>query len=84
MCQEKSFDCNVKLPFCRKQDAEHLIKRYFNQVTKGCGQQHCDNDFCASGKLQRPSNMNEAAILALNLLKRGAKLCSIGRFLKHF
>jgi len=58
-----------------RQDAEGRIKRYFDQVTKGCGQQQCDNEFCASGKLQSSPNKDEAAALALRLLLKGARLC---------
>ena len=61
--------------YCSRQDAEGRIKRYFDQVTKGCGQQQCDNEFCASGKLQSSPNKDEAAALALRLLLKGARLC---------
>ena len=66
----------INLSF-RRRDAEDLFKRYFDQVTKGCGQQDCDNKFCASGKLQTNLNKDEAAALALNLLFKKANLCPL-------
>ena len=71
------FICNVKLIYYRRKDAEDLIKRYFDQVTKGCGKKFCDNEFCASGKLQSSPNKDEAGALALKLLSNRAKLCPL-------
>ena len=72
------------LIYCSRQDAEGLIKRYFDQVTEGCGQQQCDNEFCASGKLRSSSNKDEAAALALRLLLKGARLCPLQGKSSHF
>ncbi|XP_043927749.1 ubiquitin-protein ligase E3A [Protopterus annectens] len=55
--------------------AKHLIERYYHQLTEGCGNEACTNEFCAScPSFQRMDN-NAAAIKALDLYKINAKLC---------
>ncbi|XP_029003955.1 ubiquitin-protein ligase E3A [Betta splendens] len=55
--------------------ALHLIERYFRQLTEGCGNGNCTNEFCASCRDFRPLDTNSAAVKALELLKINAKLC---------
>ncbi|XP_041745462.2 ubiquitin-protein ligase E3A-like isoform X2 [Coregonus clupeaformis] len=55
--------------------AKHLIERYFRQLTEGCGNGACTNEFCASCLGFQPLDHNTAAIRALELWKMGTKLC---------
>uniref|UniRef100_A0A3Q1B6R8 Ubiquitin-protein ligase E3A n=1 Tax=Amphiprion ocellaris TaxID=80972 RepID=A0A3Q1B6R8_AMPOC len=55
--------------------AKHLIERYFRQLTEGCGNGNCTNEFCASCRDFRPLDSNSAAAKALELFKINAKLC---------
>ncbi|XP_029356610.1 ubiquitin-protein ligase E3A isoform X1 [Echeneis naucrates] len=55
--------------------AKHLIERYFQQLTEGCGNGNCTNEFCASSCDFRPLDNNAAAAKALELFKINAKLC---------
>ncbi|XP_028260101.1 ubiquitin-protein ligase E3A [Parambassis ranga] len=55
--------------------AKHLIERYFRQLTEGCGNRNCTNEFCASCCDFRPLDNNSAAAKALELFKVNAKLC---------
>uniref|UniRef100_A0AAZ3QPF1 Ubiquitin-protein ligase E3A n=1 Tax=Oncorhynchus tshawytscha TaxID=74940 RepID=A0AAZ3QPF1_ONCTS len=55
--------------------AKHLIERYFCQLTEGCGNGACTNEFCASCLGFQPLDHNTAAIRALELYKMNAKLC---------
>ena len=54
-----------------------LIKLYFNQITKGCGQQDCENEQCASSKRFKYDQISndEAAAKAVHLFKNHSKLC---------
>ncbi|CAJ1059847.1 ubiquitin-protein ligase E3A [Xyrichtys novacula] len=56
--------------------AKHLIERYFRQLTDGCGNGACTNEFCASCPNFRPLDNNSAAAKALELFKINAKLCN--------
>ncbi|XP_034387336.1 ubiquitin-protein ligase E3A [Cyclopterus lumpus] len=56
--------------------AKHLIERYFRQLTDGCGNGDCTNEFCASCRDFRPLDNNAAAAKALELFKINAKLCN--------
>lgn len=55
--------------------AKHLIERYFRQLTEGCGNGNCTNEFCASCCDFQPLDNNSAAAKALELFKSNAKLC---------
>lgn len=55
--------------------AKHLIERYFRQLTEGCGNGNCTNEFCASHCDFQPLDNNSAAAKALELFKINAKLC---------
>uniref|UniRef100_A0A6Q2Y1E2 Ubiquitin-protein ligase E3A n=1 Tax=Esox lucius TaxID=8010 RepID=A0A6Q2Y1E2_ESOLU len=55
--------------------AKHLIERYFRQLTEGCGNGACTNEFCASCLGFQPMDNNAAAVRALELYKINAKLC---------
>ncbi|XP_023395454.1 ubiquitin-protein ligase E3A isoform X2 [Loxodonta africana] len=55
--------------------AKHLIERYYHQLTEGCGNEVCTNEFCASCPTFRRMDNNAAAIKALELYKINAKLC---------
>uniref|UniRef100_A0A8D0D6M1 Ubiquitin-protein ligase E3A n=2 Tax=Sander lucioperca TaxID=283035 RepID=A0A8D0D6M1_SANLU len=56
--------------------AKHLIERYFRQLTDGCGNGDCTNEFCASCRDFQPLDNNSAAAKALELFKINAKLCN--------
>ncbi|XP_070688326.1 ubiquitin-protein ligase E3A isoform X3 [Pempheris klunzingeri] len=56
--------------------AKHLIERYFRQLTEGCGNGDCTNEFCASCCNFQPLDNNSAAAKALELFKINAKLCT--------
>lgn len=55
--------------------AKHLIEHYFLQLTEGCGNGDCKNEFCASCRDFQPVDNNAAAVKALELFKINAKLC---------
>ncbi|XP_053733151.1 ubiquitin-protein ligase E3A [Synchiropus splendidus] len=55
--------------------AKHLIERYFRQLTEGCGNGSCRNEFCASCPSFETMDKNAAAAKALELVKNNAKLC---------
>ncbi|MEE6470515.1 hypothetical protein FKM82_008991 [Ascaphus truei] len=55
--------------------AKHLIERYYHQLTEGCGNETCTNEFCASCPTFLRMDNNAAAIKALDLYKVNAKLC---------
>uniref|UniRef100_A0A6I8QQU4 Ubiquitin-protein ligase E3A n=1 Tax=Xenopus tropicalis TaxID=8364 RepID=A0A6I8QQU4_XENTR len=55
--------------------AKHLIERYYHQLTEGCGNETCTNEFCASCPTFLRMDNNAAAIKALELYKVNAKLC---------
>ncbi|XP_035265268.1 ubiquitin-protein ligase E3A isoform X1 [Anguilla anguilla] len=55
--------------------AKHLIERYYHQLTEGCGNEACTNDFCASCPGFCRMDNNAAAVKALELYKMNAKLC---------
>lgn len=57
--------------------AKHLIERYFRQLTDGCGNGACTNEFCASCHAFQPLDSNLAAARALELFKINAKLCNL-------
>ena len=59
-----------------REEAKELIQLYYKQVTKGCGQEDCENDVCASNKrFKRQMSNEEAAAKALSLFKKQSKLC---------
>ncbi|KAM9849285.1 ubiquitin-protein ligase E3A [Aulostomus maculatus] len=55
--------------------AKQLIERYFRQLTEGCGNGSCRNEFCASCSDFQPLDNNLAAVKALELFRINAKLC---------
>ncbi|KAM6963121.1 ubiquitin-protein ligase E3A-like [Aplochiton taeniatus] len=59
----------------KKATAKNLIERYFLQLTDGCGNGDCTNEFCASRPGFEPVDKNSAAVRALELYKINAKLC---------
>lgn len=54
-----------------------MILLYFNQITKGCGQEDCENDQCASSKRFKHDQISndEAAAKAVHLFQSHSKLC---------
>ncbi|XP_017279023.1 ubiquitin-protein ligase E3A isoform X2 [Kryptolebias marmoratus] len=58
-----------------RKTAKRLIERYFQQLTEGCGNSNCANEFCASHCDFQPLDNNSAAAKALDLFKVNAKLC---------
>lgn len=63
--------------FRKRAAAKHLIERYFRQLTDGCGNGACTNEFCASCSAFQPLDSNMAAARALELFKINAKLCNL-------
>lgn len=63
--------------FRKRAAAKHLIERYFRQLTDGCGNGACSNEFCASCRTFQPLDSNMAAARALELFKINAKLCNL-------
>lgn len=64
--------------FCRKRvAAKGLISQYYTQLTEGCGNECCTNEFCASSHqfCLRDKDRNGLALQALELCKTKAKLC---------
>jgi ubiquitin-protein ligase E3 A len=41
--------------------ARQLIKRYYFQLTEGCGDPNCNNEHCASSKKVQTLSPNQAA-----------------------
>ncbi|XP_045036552.1 ubiquitin-protein ligase E3A isoform X2 [Daphnia magna] len=55
--------------------AGQLIKRYYFQLTEGCGDPNCNNENCASSKKIQALSPNQAAAQALDLFARKGRLC---------
>ena len=53
---------------------QKLVQRYYYQVTRGCGNAKCENKSCAQNR-PTPVGNDEAAAIALQLLKERANLC---------
>lgn len=60
-----------------KSAVKSLIEQYFRQLTVGCGNGSCSNEFCASSEDFKPLDKNTAAVKALELFKNNAKLCDL-------
>ena len=58
----------------RTRNPEVLIKKYFQQLTSGCGRHNCLNIHCVSGG-RTALSCDEAAAMALRLLLEKAQLC---------
>ncbi|KAJ0065205.1 hypothetical protein NL108_006545 [Boleophthalmus pectinirostris] len=71
--------CHSPISRCprNKSAAKTLIERYFRQLTDGCGNGSCTNEFCASSRNFKPLDKNAAAVKALDLFKNNAKLCDL-------
>ena len=71
------FYCSSSSREGAKEEAMALIKLYFNQITKGCGQEDCENEQCASSKHFKYDQISndEAAAKAVHLFKSHSKLC---------
>lgn len=67
--------CILLISHRKRAAAKHLIEHYFLQLTDGCGNADCRNEFCASCRDFRPLDNNAAAVKALELFKINAKLC---------
>ncbi|KAG8586776.1 hypothetical protein GDO81_005479 [Engystomops pustulosus] len=66
---------NLENSRMKRAAAKHLIERYYHQLTEGCGNDSCTNEFCASCPTFLRTDNNAAAIKALDLYKVNAKLC---------
>ncbi|XP_042797188.1 ubiquitin-protein ligase E3A isoform X3 [Panthera onca] len=66
---------NIEASRMKRAAAKHLIERYYHQLTEGCGNEACTNEFCASCPTFLRMDNNAAAIKALELYKINAKLC---------
>lgn len=76
------YKCDYQFLLYRKHDAAaRLIKRYYYQLTDGCGEPECLNEFCASSRRFCFGNLgkNEAAAKALELFKHRNQLCKPSR-----
>lgn len=60
-----------------KSAVKSLIEQYFRQLTVGCGNGSCSNEFCASSQHFKALDKNAAAVKALELFKNNAKLCDL-------
>jgi hypothetical protein len=49
---------------------ENNVRRYYYQLTVGCGDKHCNNKLCASSKLKIVIPPNACAIMAVQLASR--------------
>ncbi|NXD71686.1 UBE3A ligase, partial [Eolophus roseicapillus] len=77
VCESSTNPCTYCLNVCyrKRAAAKHLIERYYHQLTEGCGNEACTNEFCASCPTFLRMDNNAAAIKALELYKINAKLC---------
>uniref|UniRef100_UPI00358ED655 ubiquitin-protein ligase E3A-like isoform X2 n=1 Tax=Myxine glutinosa TaxID=7769 RepID=UPI00358ED655 len=69
---------------CSEEDKKGLMKRaavkqkierYYHQLTEGCGNDSCSNQFCASCPAFEPLDNNAAALRAVELCRNKARLC---------
>ncbi|XP_065669331.1 ubiquitin-protein ligase E3A isoform X3 [Hydra vulgaris] len=58
----------------RRISPELLIKKYFQQLTSGCGRKSCSNKKCVSGGFVA-MNCEEAAVMALKCIIEKAQIC---------
>ena len=56
-----------------KKGFEIRVKRYFDQLTVGCGSTKCINKFCASSSCSRKINIRIAGILSIELATLGSE-----------
>ncbi|XP_061420057.1 ubiquitin-protein ligase E3A isoform X1 [Lethenteron reissneri] len=66
-------DCESGL--MKRAAVKQMIERYYHQLTEGCGNTSCSNEFCASSPAFKPLDNNSAAIRAVELCRNKAKLC---------
>jgi len=59
----------------KKSAAKLLIGRYHHQLTQGCGNTNCVNQNCATGNPSTQLGANEAAVVAIRLMRTRAPLC---------
>nr|UUF95670.1 ubiquitin E3 ligase [Laodelphax striatellus] len=52
-----------------------FIERYFYQLTDGCGNANCQNEYCASSGKVKDLTPDQAAGLAIRLFREEASLC---------
>lgn len=55
--------------FVLREELEKVIRAYFIQLTKGCGNKNCENPKCVSGGQMEPLEKNKAAAKAVVLAK---------------
>ncbi|XP_076347770.1 ubiquitin-protein ligase E3A-like [Tachypleus tridentatus] len=68
--------CAIDDTAARKRAAvKKLIEQYYYQLTKGCRNPSCANEFCASSGKVKEFTPDEAAAQALQLFMRKADLC---------
>ena len=69
-----------QLPRMAAPEVQSLVKRYFDQLTTGCGRLGCPNDSCANGREEgRRLDPNAAALLALQLAQGAVhRFCADG------
>ncbi|XP_063233453.1 ubiquitin-protein ligase E3A [Bacillus rossius redtenbacheri] len=59
----------------KRASAKKLIERYFYQLVDGCGNENCDNEYCASSGKLKQLTRNQAAAQAIQLFSKDARLC---------
>ncbi|XP_062898200.1 ubiquitin-protein ligase E3A-like [Mobula hypostoma] len=60
----------------KREAAKQLIENYYFQLTKGCGNEFCANENCASCSGFEQLDNNQAAARALELYQTRAELCT--------
>uniref|UniRef100_UPI00398E40C3 ubiquitin-protein ligase E3A-like isoform X2 n=1 Tax=Pristiophorus japonicus TaxID=55135 RepID=UPI00398E40C3 len=60
----------------KREAAKQLIESYYCQLTKGCGNEFCANENCASCPGFKQLDNNRAAARALELYRTRAELCA--------
>uniref|UniRef100_A0A915J683 HECT-type E3 ubiquitin transferase n=1 Tax=Romanomermis culicivorax TaxID=13658 RepID=A0A915J683_ROMCU len=57
--------------------ASSQLRKYFDMLTKGCGNTNCTNNNCASSGLSPELSVDEAALKSIDLLKARAQFCDM-------
>ncbi|XP_070568117.1 probable E3 ubiquitin-protein ligase HECTD2 [Ptychodera flava] len=78
----RSYDAPNTTGAMAKTYFEQLVKRYFYQLTEGCGNKKCRNKFCFSAKDHLKSGKDVAAIVSIELASRKSYyLCGSEKFI---
>lgn len=66
----RSYEQTNSANFFVKRHFEFIVKRYFHQLTEGCGYDDCTNKFCCSGEMGSKFSPQLAAIISIELASR--------------